>query len=103
MTAETYLVTDLEKLGVRTDRAAIGGIWLEVGGAAFPEVGWSDFIVVVLAWLSAAILDVLRHQASARRVHFMDGPYAVDISMAASGQLQFRTLASAGGGHGWWS
>lgn len=61
-------------------------------------VGWSDLIVVVLGWWAAAILRLLRNDSRMERVHFMDGPYAVEISRPASGRFHLRMFAGPSGG-----
>ena len=61
-------------------------------------VGWNDFIVVVLDWWAAAILRLLHNDNGRERVHFMDGPYAVELSQSSSGKLQLRMCVGASGG-----
>jgi hypothetical protein len=92
MKTETHLVTALETLHVRARGPATGGIWLETGGAEFPGAGWNDFIVVVLSWWSGAILRLLQKTSDRERVHFMDGPYAVEL-LRMDGELQLRMFA----------
>jgi hypothetical protein len=98
MTTETHLVTELGTLSVRTQGPATAGIWLITDNFAFPGVGWNDFIVVVLSWWVAAILDLLHNDNSRKRVHFMDGPYAVELSLTPAGRLQLRQFVGASGG-----
>lgn|SRR5208283_3259202 len=98
MTTETRLVTELGMLKVRAQGPAIAGIWLVAGDFEFPRVGWSDFVVVVLGWWSAAILRLLGNNSVRERVQFMDGPYAVEVSQPQSGRLQLRMFAGPSGG-----
>lgn len=76
---------------------ATGTVWLALGNAAFPITDWNDFIVVILeAWVSA-LLRLLAGVSSHEIVHFMDGPYAVEVvSISASA---FRLRAIEGGRH----
>jgi hypothetical protein len=99
MTTDTHLVTELGTLNVRTRGPATAGIWLVAGGLQFPRVGWNDFVVVVLGWWSAALLRLLGNNGATERVHFMEGPYAVEISKSRSGNLQLRMFAGPSGGH----
>jgi hypothetical protein len=99
MTTETHLVTELGELNVRLQGPAIAGIWLTINGSHFPMIGWNDFIVVVLGWWTAAILRLLQNESASERIHFMDGPYAVEISRMKSGRFQLRTFAGPDGGH----
>ena len=58
----------------------------------------SDIIVVILGWWAAAVLRLLRNSNGSERVHFMDGPYAIEISKSELGRLHLRMFAGPGGG-----
>ena len=92
MSTDTLLVADAETLEFRQGGPAIGGIWLVTESGAFPQVGWSDFVVVLLCWWADALLKVLLNQDIQARVHFMAGPYAVDVARSF-GMLNFRMIA----------
>jgi len=92
MSTDTLLVADAETLEFRQGGPAIGGIWLVTESGAFPQVGWSDFVVVLLCWWADALLKVLLNQDIQARVHFMDGPFAVDVARSF-GMLNFRMIA----------
>ncbi len=98
MTTETHLVTELGNLNVRPQGPATAGIWLTSNGSHFPMTGWNDFIVVVLGWWVAAVLRLLQNDSASERIHFMDGPYAVEISRMSSGRFQLRMFAGPNGG-----
>jgi hypothetical protein len=98
MATETHLVTELERLNVRAEGPATAGIWLVTDGSEFPMIGWSDFIVVVLGWWAASMLRLLRNDSGRERVHFMDGPYAVEISRPTTGRLYLQMFAGPSGG-----
>lgn len=91
MSTETCLVADAATVDVRQRGSAIAGIWLVTRDSAFPEAGWTDFVVVLLVWWADALLKLLRNDGQQARVHFMDGPPAVDVS-TSSGILQFRMI-----------
>ncbi len=99
MTAETHLVTELGKLSLRPQGPATAGIWLTSNGSHFPMIGWNDFVVVVLGWWVAAVLRLLHNDSASERIHFMDGPYAVEISRMPPGRFQLRMFAGPNGGH----
>lgn len=86
------LVTEPASIITCPDGPATGNVWLVLNGYEFPTHGWNDFIVVILGWWLTALLLLLRNDSRLERVHFMDGPYAVDVSMAPSGTLLFRAL-----------
>src|SRR5262245_41276912 len=64
----------------RSTRGTItGSVHVELGPFAFPDRGWSDFIVVIFTWW----LEALRKLVSGERrieLLFMDGPYAMHIT-----------------------
>jgi hypothetical protein len=67
----------------RRSGTIVGPIWIANGalGAAFPEVGWSDFPVAILgAWLPA--FRRLADRGQAAECYFMDGPYHFTITGA---------------------
>lgn len=92
MEAETFLIVDVETLTTRPGGPAIAGIWLVARGGAFPDTGRSDFVVVVLGWWAGAILKTILSNRVRARVHFMDGPHAVEITLS-SGMLRFRLIS----------
>jgi hypothetical protein len=89
---EAFLTVDVETLEVRPLGPAIAGIWLVTESGAFPEPGWSDFVVVVLGWFASALLKTMRSNGVRGRAHFMDGPYAVDVGMSC-GMLHFTLIS----------
>lgn len=91
MGTETFLTVDVGTLEVRPRGPAIAGIWLVTESGPFPAAGWSDFAVVILGWWAIALLKTIRSNGVLGRVHFMDGPYAVDVALS-SGILQFRLI-----------
>ena len=57
----------------------IGVIWLTIGDWDFPQVGWDDFVVVILGWWLQEILQVLIGCRERVLCRFMDGSYLFDI------------------------
>jgi hypothetical protein len=92
VSTDTLLVVDAENVEFRQGGPAIGGVWLVTEGDAFPQVGWSDFVVVLLCWWAGALLKVIHNEDMQTRVPFMDGPYAVDVARSF-GMLKFRMIA----------
>jgi hypothetical protein len=54
---------------------ATGVIYFEHCGEYFPENGWSDFPVPILAWW----LHELFSDANPTRLDFMDGPFTLEV------------------------
>jgi len=76
----------LDAVQRRASGAIVGPIWIASGalGAAFPEVGWSDFPVALLAaWLPAFRRLATRGQTA--ECHFMDGPYHFTVTGGTRG------------------
>lgn len=89
---EVRLVVEPSAISLRTSAPVTGDIALVVRGVVFPVAGWNDFVVVILeAWLSA-LVRILRHASDAERVHFMEGPYAVDMTRLNTGAIRVRAL-----------
>ena len=58
-----------------------GTLFVELGGNAFPDAGWSDFPVVVLGWWVRAALALQRTGAPTSFM-FMDGPFELELRRA---------------------
>jgi hypothetical protein len=90
--SEAYLVVDAKTLSPGSMGPATGSIWLMLGDSAFPLSGWNDFVVVILeAWVSS-ILRLLRGLSDSELVHFMDGPYAVEIRTLPPTNVRLRAI-----------
>ena len=60
-----------------------GGICLRLSDRAFPASDWDDFVVPILtAWADAAT-RLLSGASTREQVHFMDGPFAVEITQTS--------------------
>ena len=60
----------------RSQRGSIvANIWWEGGFGTFPDVGWSDFAVVIVGWWANAALSLVEGTATSGRLDFMDGPF----------------------------
>jgi hypothetical protein len=86
------LVVDASSVAPRSSGPATGDITLMVGSVAFPIAGWNDFVVVILeAWL-AALVRLVRGTSEQERVHFMEGPYGVDMTRLDSSVIRLRAF-----------
>jgi hypothetical protein len=89
---EARLVVGPSSISFRRSGPATGDIVLMIDGTPFPMGGWNDFVVVIVeAWISA-LLQLLRGSSAIERVHFMEGPYAVDMGPLQSGSVRIRTF-----------
>lgn len=89
---EIALITNASSLNVRPGRPATADIWFIINGLGFPKQPWNDFAIVVLGWWATALSRLLRNATDRELVHFMDGPYAVEVSKVDIGLLRFRGL-----------
>jgi hypothetical protein len=94
------VVVDAASLERTAHGGVSGRIWLRDGDAEaqadFPEVGWSDLPLALLAtWLPA--LERLARTVPARgevECHFMDGPYYFTVRVEAPAVWRVRCLES---------
>jgi hypothetical protein len=87
------LWVDLSTLDLRRRGPATGNIVLLVDGEKFPAPAWNDFAIVILdAWIRA-LHQMTTRQSARERVHFMEGPYAVDLLRLQDGRLEVRAIA----------
>jgi len=78
------LVFDDELLSRSQSETIWGRIYFEIGGEPFPESGWSDLVVAVTnAWLEA-VLQATSGMSASTKVHFMDGPFHINIAPVAA-------------------
>ena len=63
-----------------------GTIYASLDDHPFPEAQWSDLVVAVLhGWISD-LLGLCRTNGDNVRLHFMDGPYALELRRQQSDQ-----------------
>lgn len=67
----------------------------------FPEEGWSDFPVVILAWWIEGLAGLVAGRERSFQGHFMDGPFAfvLERGAGAAGRIAWgenRTHVSVG-------
>ncbi len=56
------------------NQSLVGVIFLRVNDKAFPEEGWSDFVVILAHWLLASS-RMTDNFVNSVKFHFMDGPF----------------------------
>ena len=96
-------MTGVVPLSLRCDVAALrrstkgsitGDLHVEVGMFAFPDRGWSDFVVVVLGWWLRALHRLGAGEQSAE-LAFMDGPYQMDVTRVDQSTYELECLEKA--------
>jgi hypothetical protein len=75
------LVIDPGSLRCYSNGSVSGVVYANAGDVSFPEKNWTDLVVsVVIEWLNT--VAKLESGASRReRFHFLDGPFAIDLSV----------------------
>lgn len=86
------LVAEAGSLRVGANDSATANIWLMLNGHEFPTRGWNDFAIVIMGWWADALLRLLRNTSRQELIQFMEGPYAVEITLNHPGKLMFRAL-----------
>ena len=85
---------------------AVGVLYVDFDGVAFPAEGWTDFVVVLATWWVDAIENLARGPQRAATLQFMDGPYwitaqrqgsdvvlrCIDVADFAAGDLMVRMV-----------
>jgi len=72
-----------------------GGPHIQLDEQRFPNLGWTDLIVVVLAWWCRALARTLEGEREPIEVRFMEGPYLAMIG-PANGDAMHLELVEAG-------
>lgn len=80
------VVVDLQSLQRSGSRGIAGKIHLEGPTGCFPEEGWFDFPVVILAWWVEGLSAVASGSSRSFEGAFMDGPFAYSVK-AGEGRL----------------
>jgi hypothetical protein len=87
MTFDLELMIDVASVQ-RCGTSETGRIWVRGGEWCFPEEGWSDFVVVVTAWLCDALCQIVSGGRDHVDVSFMDGPFLVQIHKLPGGMIR---------------
>jgi hypothetical protein len=84
---DVFLVVEEDRFFARSKSGAIWGtIYFQIGdNQFFPGKGWTDLVAAFVAGWLEALLRVTTGTVESHRVSFLDGPYAVDISMPQKG------------------
>jgi hypothetical protein len=89
----SIIVVNMNSIERGRSGAITGRVHLRLGGEAFPESEWNDFVVILLgAWLRAVVALVAqgRRQES---MMFMDGPYFVRVTAGPPARFSWRACA----------
>lgn len=89
---DARVIVEPSSISPGTGGPATGDIVVALGSEVFPMRGWNDFVVVVLEAWSSALARLLGGVAESQQVHFMEGPYAVEISHLTGGGFRLRAI-----------
>lgn len=81
-----------ERFGQSAAGLVYGGLHIQLGEQEFPDLSWTDFVVVVLAWWCRALARVLEGEGSPVEVRFMEGPYLAMIGPAKDQTLHLELI-----------
>jgi hypothetical protein len=84
------LQSDVSTLRRTTTGSIVGSINVHIGAFSFPEPGWSDFVVRILAWWLERLHQLAQGYSSVDLM-FMGGPYQMRVTRIdqASYSLEF--------------
>jgi hypothetical protein len=91
---DVLLVVEEDQSFARSKSGTIWGtIYFQIGdNQFFPGKGWTDMVAAfVAAWLEG-LVRVTNGTVANQRVHFFDGPFAVDFSVPQKGQVNLSFL-----------
>ena len=78
------------------ERSQQGAIWgrvcFKIGDQFFPDRDWTDLVAGFLTTWLDALTRIATGTAAERRVWFMDGPFAIDISAHNHGDVRMKFL-----------
>ncbi len=92
--SEARIVFDAKTLRPGRMGPATGNVWLTFDDTAFPRQDWNDFAVVILEAWASAMLRLLQGVSEHELIHFMEGPYVVDVARVPAA---FRLRAISNG------
>jgi CheY-like chemotaxis protein len=79
-TESFVLLVRRESLTISRNGSIFGEVWCQFGrDQSFPEVRWSDFVVVVLGWWLENIVTLVDGRKRNATISFMDGPFEVNV------------------------
>jgi hypothetical protein len=64
-----------------------GTVYFVVDDIQFPELGWNDFLVVVLGWWISEFRRMYLEEQASGELDFMDGPFRIEITIRSDRQL----------------
>lgn len=73
------LQIDLNSIEQSKNQSITGSIFFDFGNYQFPEIGWNDFIVVVLSWWLSSMRKLVLDLSKFEELRFMDGPFFLAI------------------------
>jgi hypothetical protein len=73
------LQIDSNSIEQSRNKTITGSIYFDFGGYKFPEIGWNDFVVVVINWWLTALRNLAIGLSEFEKLSFMDGPFFLTI------------------------
>ncbi len=80
------LVVKSETIEKTKKGSILGVVYFNFGDRIFPEIGWYDFVVVILSWWLEALKKIRTNSSNVEELDFMDGPLLVRINKTESDQ-----------------
>jgi len=97
MVSELDLIINYDSIKISHKMVVTGEIYFQMGHVFFPEEGWNDFIVNILAWWINALKEYYINK-SAFELLFMDGPLLVKCKPVSANLLEVKFVRDVGSG-----
>ena len=75
-----------------SSKAITGKIFIKADSFVFPEIGWNDFVPIILSWWLNEITELCIGNAKRVSCKFMDGPFQFDIEKENSDNWRIRFI-----------
>lgn len=76
---KVLLVIETETIEMSYSGVITGIIYFDFGDKKFPEIGWNDFVVVILGWWLEGVKKILKNFSENEELDFMDGPLLINL------------------------
>jgi hypothetical protein len=73
------VIVKLDSIKPSINRLATGQVCFSHNDAAFPELNWNDFVVVLVTEWAKEITRLLKEAKGQISLHFMDGPFIMQL------------------------
>jgi len=81
----------------QSESQATGIIFFDFGKYQFPEVGWNDFVLVILNWWLIALQNIVSGKSDKEEFRFMEGPLYLVLNKIDRDRIVIECFDEASG------